>query len=161
MMRGADTGYMKDLGSDGQALHVPLRNTENPLVTAVIYEDYLRTAAAFGSPIRWDEMNPIGFYRDCFREVVARHTTAPPWSARLVRLRRDYAEAMTGEGEERCADIKRALRGTFPWREFRSAAVDVWMGPQLAAPLRKVLHRWKGWDVHPTALHAAGFEESA
>lgn len=157
MLRGVDTGYMKWLGSSGQAVNVPLRDTASPLVTAVMYDDYLRTAAAFGCPVRWDEMNPVSFYRACFREVVMRHAGAPPWSSGLVRLRRDYTEAMISEGRERYAKIRRALRRTFPWREFRSAAVDAWLGPRFAAPLRKVLHRLKGWEAHPTALDAAGF----
>jgi len=157
MMRGVDTGYMKGLASNGQAVDVPLRDTARPLVAPLMYDDYLTTAAAFGLPIRWEEMNPANFYRDCFREVAMRHAAAVPWSSELIALRRDYRQAMTREGKERHAEIRRALRGTFPWRAFRGAAVDAWLGPKLAAPLRRVLHRRKGWEAHLTALDAAGF----
>jgi hypothetical protein len=157
MLRGVDTGYMKRLGSTGESVNVPLRDTASPLVTAVMYEDFLRCAAAFGSPIRWDEMNPVSFYRECFREVVMRHVASPPWSSGLRQLRRDYTEAMMREGKERYSRIRRALRRTFPWGDLRSVAVETWLGPQSAAPLRRVFHRLKGWEAHPTALVAAGF----
>jgi hypothetical protein len=157
MRKGIDTGYMKSLGSRGQIHHVPLRDTGHPLVTAVIYEDFLRTATAFGCDTHWEEIDPVVFYRDSFREIVVRHVGSAAWSASLRRLRRNYADAIESEGAERSRKIKRDLRSNFPWSELVSVALTAWCPPRLRTLIRRTRHRWGSRVTYATALEAAGF----
>jgi glycosyltransferase involved in cell wall biosynthesis len=157
MRRGVDTGFMKPLGSRGQMQHVPLYDVGNPLVTTVIYEDFFRTAAAFGSEASWKEINPVAFYRDCFSEVVARHVGAVPWSGHLRTLRRRFAEAIKNEGLERSRQVRRELRGTFPWRQMVSLGLNSWGQRHLVTFLRNTRLRWSRVARYSSALDAAGF----
>jgi Glycosyl transferase family 2 len=157
MRKGIDTGYMKPLGSRGQMHHVPVRDTGHPLVTAVIYEDFFRTAAAFGCDTRWDEIDPVAFYRDSFREIVVRHVASATWSTSLRQLRRNYADAIKSEGEERSRKIKRELRSSFPWSELLSVALSAWCPPRLLRVIRRTRRRWGRGVTYKSALDAAGF----
>ena len=157
MRKGGDTGYMQPLGTRAEMHHVPLCDIGSPLVAAVIYEDLLRTAAVFGSPMSWNEVNPGAFYRNCFREIAVRHAAALPWSGALRRARRQFAAAIEREGVDRSRNIKRELHGSFPWREFVGVAAETLGNPQLLRFLRKMRTRLKPAARAASALEAAGF----